>query len=334
MILIHSSSRLKSFRSIFLLLLLGPFACGVEVGNPTKPGPAPSADDQNQLALVVTDQLEETVAVAADGHGSDDASLRLLASRSCEVAADGSVIYKNDRDETGSRDTPLLNPRTRVAISTTKSSTATLRATGSGLGCRIGGRIPSVDWQSLSIVQSEISSKRATEKTLSSLPDGGLKETIQVSAEGSRQVTWRRESIDGSDVSLSRNINFHTALTRSSSLQTSSYNTTVETMDPLLVKQDNQGLTVKKLIFESGSILSDYKDGQKLLLSYNNLEFNKGSSCYPESGSIAAAVYSASDLKVPLISFSLVFQSGELSMVFTDGSSRAIELADCSLGSN
>ncbi len=129
-------------------LLIGFLAsCGVEVGNPTKPSPAPSLVDQDLLAMVSSEQLQETVVASAEGDDFDEESLALVVERSCEVTANGTVNYRAEKTRDSSIDLPLKNPRKRIALSTTKSNVVSLKSETPGLSCRAGGRLPNIDWK-------------------------------------------------------------------------------------------------------------------------------------------------------------------------------------------
>jgi len=331
----------KNFRSTLVSGVLFLFvSCGVEVGNPTKPIAAPSADDQEALALVSSEQLEETVAASSESQGSSSNFLALtrinalpLLSNSCTVGSDGTVTYQRDTSDSSTVDLPKNNAKKRVEASSTRVSTALLKSSDSGLSCGPAGRFPSFDWQNLSLFQSEISSKRVTEKTIKLLPDDVLDQSVHVEAEGSRQVTWRRVSYASDSVSFTKTMSFRTALNRTTTKAgvASTYSSTVESIKDLVVNQSNAALKVQSFMIESGSVMSDYKSDQKLILTYDRLEFIKGTSCYPQSGKLSAAIYANADLVNPTLSYDIVFDQGEASLIFSDGTVKELLLTDCDI---
>ncbi|RZA18536.1 MAG: hypothetical protein EOP10_20965 [Proteobacteria bacterium] len=314
-------------------------SCGVEIGNPTKPAPNLTAEEQETLALVSAEQLEEAVAASSENHGGgldDGMGLLPLANRRCSVQSDGSVLLSSENSANSSLDLPRKNPSRRVASTTQVTTSATLKTSDSGLACRAGGRLPSFDWSSLSLFESEVQSTRRSDRSLSALPSSNLLETVVVNAEGTRQVTWRRDTVTEEAVTLSKTINFQSTVNRTSIKNSveSRYVSKVETTEAIVVKQGWTGLRLNSFEILSGSVMSDYKDAQKLVVTYTNIEFIKGSSCYPQSGTLAAAIYPQDELNNPVLSYSIVFDAGEASLVFNDGSSKALDLADCAIGSN
>ncbi len=315
-------------------------SCGVEVGNPTRPIAAPSESDQEILALVSEEQLEEAMGAASENQSAigniNDTALSLLASRSCEVSTDGAVIYTVDKEDTGVIDLPLKKPTTRVNHAGNHHVESILKNNpgASGLACRAGGHLPAIDWTVLTGFQAEVAMTRTADRTFTDLSSATLKSSVHVTAKGNRQVVWDRLSLAGNEINLQKTIHFETNLKRISTKEGGTYEGTVKTAAELVIQQSMDGPEIKSFRIVSGSVLSDYKVDQKLKLTYSNLEFIKGGSCYPQSGSIDAAVFVSADLDNPSLTYKVIFDGGEAALVFEDGTQKPLLLSDCTIKGN
>jgi len=316
---------------LLLFVMTGAGSCGVEVGNPTKPVATPTADEQKTLALVSTEQLEETLFASSETQNIDQ-TLRLLA-RSCSTQSDGSVLVESDLTETSNRNLPLARPNRNIAVETSRTITTKSTSESSGLGCGPQERFATFNWNVLTGYQAEKTSTRSTQKTIKDIATGTTRETVAVSAEGNRSVGWTRLSYDGSVLAVNKSVRFESTLQRNTTRDgtLSEYKSKVATLANLSINQNSQNGKVKHFTIESGKVVSNFQNSQKLVLEYKNLTFVNSISCYPQSGKISATIYQDESLTLPVYTYDINFDSGDASMIFTDGTAVELDLVDCSL---
>ncbi len=323
-----------SSRSILISLSCVIFlACGVEVGNPTKPSPSvtPSTEVQEDLALASSDLLDESLSAAVDGLSASGNSLSLLA-RSCTVGADGKVTVLAESSLDQSQSLPKSSPTRSIVSSSQFSSTSVLSSSDAGLSCGPAGLFPSYDWSSLKTFKAEKTTTRESSKTITKLSDNSVY-TIRAKAIGTRSIDWSLVSKTDEVLSLSKTLSFTSTIERTKvkSGEESSSEISVKTKEALVINQTSKAAQLESFVIQSGSVHSTLANGENLVVSYDKTSFGSGETCYPESGSLQAQVYSDDAMSQLSYSYVIRFDKGSATLVFADGTSKELDLVDCSL---
>lgn len=310
-------------RLAFICFSLQAISCGVEVGNPTKPV-APSAEEQEALALATTQQYEETVDASSENYDSSESTLRLLPLGTCVPNGDGSVNLSFDRTIDLTAQYPRRAPVRSIQRQSTKTIAAKLSSPNELLTCLPSGRAPLLNWITLSELKIETTANRSESRIDTDLSTNQTISSLSYTAESTRTISWKRKSYEDRVLTAEKTLTFD------STLSSGEKSVGIKTQDALVIEQSNTRGAVTSFVIHGGSVLSNYKEGQKLLLRYQDLTFSSSGSCHPASGTITASIHAEADLQTALVSFQMVFADGEAHLTFADGSTRELPLADCS----
>lgn len=318
--------------SISSILVLGG-GCGVDVGNPNKPvyTPLPSIAEQEQLALISTDYLEETFLASGDDLSSITGETVTFTDRKCTIIDTFNVSTEGDISENTTSAFPEDAPVYSIAIKSTKLVENSFSTDDQGLSCGPQGLVATFNWTKLNGYTMNRKIERTTERTTTEISTSAITEHLTTKASGTRLVTFSKVLNDAEGLVLNKTVKFNSNIVRKKEVGaavTESSND-VGTLKELTIVETRKSSGLKSHTIQSGSVSSNYENSQYMVLEYDNLHFKNSASCRPNSGAIHAQIYSDVNKTSLVYQYSIDFVDGKATLSFDEATKRTLRITEC-----
>ena len=341
---------LRELNSLGLFCLYGVvFAagCGVEIGNPKKPGNDKDifvVDEQNlssELAdVVISDsllQVKDNYSTVQSQTNETDTALLLAAENEselnlvfnseynflpadnfqCEKTAVNGIngtqsIYESAREESKN----ALRSKAKVKFKYASSLRKELKFTTPDVVLTCGAKkVPIIPWHKIKTLEHTVSIKKSNSRILESGDQQAAK------AARSRVVEFKsdRNVVDNiswdaanQEFEINQKISFHSVQTLTLSQSAGDEKKLEHTVNfdspwSVVLKYKNKQFYSK--VLNSGSQTSVSQDGSVMKLKYSNIIYEQKSTCAPQSGNISGVQYFADGTTVKN-AFEIVFENG------------------------
>jgi hypothetical protein len=319
------------------MFLLGHPGCGIDVGNAGKPAP----DPQLQLANVVGLQHEEALGAILEGEDADrdesalrlmeDADPELMTGVSCtENNADGSIRVILNKEGTSSRDFGRASSRKTLIDDLKVNRTLVWKAKDRVLTC--AGTRPSILWAQLNELNVAATYEKTRSRQVTLKSSGSLVAESTVQATGQRTILYEKQSTSTlQQLMTKRTITFKSQLTQQKATETLQRNVGTVDGQPIILQNTLTRGVGRTVRIVSGTVESSTLGAKRIILRYENLDLNPGTSCHPVSGVLKGDVYADLTAASPESTFQVIFSADGAVVRTADGSEEELELESCAL---